>query len=108
MLAHMLMILLNTILINLGSDSTNTVVAYMSTVASIGGVVVIVIAVWRHKAFIWKKVRKQKIKFARLQKATSVAFENEKKVEQKIRKSENLYDDIDEKDMVKDPKDIPY
>ncbi|VDI22319.1 Hypothetical predicted protein [Mytilus galloprovincialis] len=91
-----------------GSDSTNTVVAYMSTVASIGGVVVIVIAVWRHKEFITKKIRKQKIKFARLQKTTSLVFENEKKVEQKVRKSENPYDDIDEKDMVKDLKDITY
>lgn len=82
--------------------SSNAVVAYMSIIASIGAIVVIGIAAWRNKEIIQKKLKKQKIRFPRLQRNTDDVSGKEKSKKTTSRKSENLYDDINEKYMIKD------
>ncbi|VDI75111.1 Hypothetical predicted protein, partial [Mytilus galloprovincialis] len=82
--------------------SSNAVVAYMSIIATIGAVVVISIAAWRNKEFLLKKLKKQKIRFPRLQRSTDDESRKDKSEKTLTRKSENLYDDIDEKYMIKD------
>lgn len=82
--------------------SSNAVVAYMSIIATIGAVVVIGIAAWRNKEFLLKKLKKQKIRFPRFQRSIDDESGKEKSEKTTTRKSENLYDDINEKYMIKD------
>lgn len=84
------------------TGTSNAVVAYMSIIATVGAVVVICIAAWRHKEFILKKLNTQTIIFPRLQRNTFGVTEKEKSVETNVRKSEHLYEDINEKNMLKD------
>ncbi|XP_076071694.1 uncharacterized protein LOC143043128 [Mytilus galloprovincialis] len=84
------------------TGSSNAVVAYMSIIATIGAVVVIGIAAWRNKEFLLRKLKKQKIRFPRLQRSTDDESGKEKSEKTTTRKSENLYDDINEKYMIKD------
>ncbi|CAC5358303.1 unnamed protein product [Mytilus coruscus] len=80
----------------------NSVVAYMSCIATIGSTVIIAIALWRHKDWIKKKLNDQTLRFPRLQRKSYAVNVKEEKVATSTRKSENVYDDIDEKSMIKD------
>lgn len=84
------------------TGSSNAVVAYMSIIATFGAVVFIGIAAWRNKEFLQKKLKKQKMRFPRLQRSTDDVSGKEKSEKTTTRKSENLYDDINEKYMIKD------
>ncbi|XP_071123775.1 uncharacterized protein [Mytilus edulis] len=86
---------------NDGSSQSNSVVVYMSCIATIGSTVVIIIALYRNQDWIKKRLNDRKLKFPRLQKGTVTISGKKQKDEPTARKSEHIYDDINEKNMIK-------
>ncbi|XP_052076741.1 uncharacterized protein LOC127714727 [Mytilus californianus] len=85
-----------------GSSQSNSVVVYMSCIATIGSTVIIIIALWRNQDWIKKRLNDRKLKFPRLQKGSFTINGRNQKDEPTTRKSEHVYDDINEKYMIKD------
>ncbi|XP_052076740.1 uncharacterized protein LOC127714726 [Mytilus californianus] len=82
------------------TSSSNYVVLYMSSIATIGSTVIIAIALWRQKDWIKKRLNGRTLRFPRLQEKSSA--EEKLKEVAFFRKSENVYDDINERYMLKD------
>ncbi|VDI77108.1 Hypothetical predicted protein [Mytilus galloprovincialis] len=82
------------------TPQSNYVVIYMSSIATVGATVIIAIALWRQKDWIKKRLNSQNPRFPRLQGKSNA--DKEFKEVAFCRKSENVYDDINERYMLKD------
>ncbi|XP_071124928.1 uncharacterized protein [Mytilus edulis] len=82
------------------TPQSNYVVIYMSSIATVGATVIIAIALWRQKDWIKKRLNSRNLRFPRLQGKSNADKEFKEVVF--FRKSENVYEDINERYMLKD------